>query len=145
LSVKKCWSREYLCTLYVVVATETVEHDFNLKFIKRDKPCFKSDSVLLDAFKGLKADGIGLHFGPVASGDEDVLSLERSSAIQKDTGALVTAWEGVGGARVCEFLSYPYIEVRAVSDTADGSSAKDFKENLSKSMANIASLMLKLP
>jgi len=131
--------------LDVVVATETVEHDFNLKFIKRDKPCFRSDAVLLEAFKGLKTDGFGLHFGPVASGDEDVLCSERSAAIHKDTGALVTAWEGVGGARVCKFLSYPYIEIRAVSDTADGAAAKDFKENLSKSMANIASLMLRLP
>jgi len=130
--------------LDLVVATRTVEHDFNLKFFKSDKPSFRSDQKTLETLKALKPKDFKVYFGVIASGDEDVLDPARSKAIHDETGALVTAWEGAGGARVCKFLSVPYVEIRAVSDSADGAAPEDFKKFLSKSMANLASLVILL-
>jgi adenosylhomocysteine nucleosidase len=136
--------------LDVIIATETIEHDFNLKFVKKEKPRFRSDLNLVELFR--KADQslrdsltFDIHFGAVASGDEDVLEIERAQAIKKETGALVVAWEGAGGARACKFLEIPYVEIRAVSDLADDSAAIDFRASVAESMDNVASLILRTP
>lgn len=128
--------------LDVVVATETVEHDFNLKFINKKKPKFAGDKLLIGFFKKVKPNGFDIHFGPVASGDEDVLDRARALEIHEATGALAVAWEGAGGARVCKFLKIPFLEMRAVSDLADESTPEDFKKFVSKSMANLAALVI---
>jgi len=128
--------------LDLVVATKTIEYDFNLKFIKRDKPVFNGDSKLIESFKKLKPKGFEIYFESVASGDEDVLDASRADEIKKETGAFAVAWEGAGGARACKFLSVPYLEVRVISDLANESAPVDFKNLVSKSMANLASLIL---
>ena len=85
----------------VVVATETVEHDYTLRFVSRPLPRFAGDSALLSALRRLplRDVGFGVHFGVVASGDEDVIELERAAALRQATEACAVAWEGAGGAR----------------------------------------------
>ena len=58
----------------IVVATETVEHDIRNKFGAPLLPRFRSaDTVLAALREGLAAwTACPVHFGPIASGDEDV-------------------------------------------------------------------------
>lgn len=112
--------------LDLVAATHTVEHDFKLKFLTRPLPKFPGDSELLTR---LRTFDVGVHFGIVASGDEDIVDSERARELAQHTGAIAVAWEGAGGARACKFLKFPYLELRGVTDSADAHSMDDFKKN----------------
>ena len=127
----------------VVVATTTVEHDYNNKFNERALPKFDGDQVAIADLKSVSrsANAFSVHFGPIASGDEDVVETERKRALHESTGALAVAWEGAGGARACAFSRIPFVEIRGVTDTADHKAASDFEENLEVAMSNLATLI----
>ena len=128
----------------IVVATETVEHDFNRKLTEGPIPSFESDPNLLNAFResGAALPGdISVAYGPIASGDEGIDSSARARDLVNKTGGLVAAWEGAGGAKACAFACVPYIEIRCVSDLADEDAMTDFRENTPVAMYNLAWLM----
>ena len=131
----------------VVIATETVEHDFNRKLTEGPIPGFESDRTLLDAFRATQAsqsDDLNVVYGPIASGDEGIDSFARARELMDKTGGIVAAWEGAGGAKACRFAGVPYIEVRCVSDLADKDAMTDFRENTPRAMSNLAGLMMRL-
>ena len=127
----------------VVVATTTVEHDYNNKFNKRALPKFDGARTAIADLKSVShsTDTFSVHFGPIASGDEDVVETERKRMLHESTGALAVAWEGVGGAKACAFNSLPFVEIRGVTDTADHNAASDFEDNLGVAMSNLAMLI----
>jgi len=127
----------------LVVATKTIEHDFNNRFSQRPLPSFDGDQIALDELSQLKnlPAGVNLYFGAVASGDEDIVEDQRARALQRSTGALVAAWEGAGGARACRFSGVSFLEIRGVTDTADHNAPADFEDNLEVAMTNIALLV----
>ena len=88
----------------VVVGTSTVEHDIQ-KHSRKMMPEFASDALLVDIFQSLttKDRPYSVHFGTIASGDEDIMSVKRKAEVREQTGADVVAWEGAGGARACYF------------------------------------------
>ena len=132
-----------VCVGDVVVATTTVEHDYNNKFNKRTLPKFDGARTAIANLRSASqsANVFSVHFGPIASGDEDVVETERKRALHKSTGALAVAWEGAGGARACAFNRIPFVEIRGVTDTADHNAASDFEENLEVAMRNLATLI----
>ena len=127
----------------IVVATTTVEHDYNNKFNKRALPTFDSAEAAIVELRSVSRStkAFSVHFGPIASGDEDVVETERKRALHESTGALAVAWEGAGGARACAFNRIPFVEIRGVTDTADHNAASDFEENLEVAMRNLATLI----
>ena len=127
----------------VVVATTTVEHDYNNKFNKRPLPKFDGADATISDLKSASQSthSFRVHFGPIASGDEDVVETERGRELHESTGALAVAWEGAGGARACAFSSVPFVEIRGVTDTANHTAAADFSENLGVAMNNLATLI----
>ena len=127
----------------IVVATTMVEHDYNNKFNKRALPTFDSaeDAIAELRFVSRSTKAFSVHFGPIASGDEDVVETERKRALHESTGALAVAWEGAGGARACAFNRIPFVEIRGVTDTADHNAASDFEENLEVAMRNLTTLI----
>ncbi len=127
----------------VVVATTTVEHDYNNKFNERALPKFDGAGATIADLKSVSQslDSFRVHFGPIASGDEDVVETERGKELHESTGALAVAWEGAGGARACAFSSIPFVEIRGVTDTANHTAAADFAENLELAMSNLATLI----
>jgi adenosylhomocysteine nucleosidase len=131
----------------VVIATETVEHDIRNLFGAPHLPRFPGPRELLEecrrSFRA--APDCRVHFGPIASGDEDVTDPKRRETIRKRTGALVVAWEGAGGARACQFSGVPFVEVRGVTDSADGLAALAFLWNLKRSMKSVAWVVTSLP
>ena len=130
----------------VVIATQSVEHDIKNKFGKPLLPRFDAAENILELCRqSLPPEpGFHVHYGPVASGDEDVVERERRESIQKQTDALAVAWEGAGGARAAQFSGVPYIEIRGVTDSANGIAAFDFITNVKKTMRNVAHVILSL-
>ncbi len=128
----------------VVVATETVEYDIYNGFGTPLIPRYAGHESTRDAFKEIPLGGNGfrVHFGPIASGDEDVMDTKRRKEIQKRTGGLAVAWEGAGGARACQFNGVPYLEIRGITDAAQGTALADFEKNLPTAMRNVAALIL---
>ncbi len=127
----------------VVVATTTVEHDYNNKFNERAPPKFDGSEAAIADLKSVlrSANAFSVHFGLIASGDEDVVETDRKRGLHKSTGALAVAWEGIGGAKACAFSGVPFLEIRGVTDTADHKAASDFEENLEVAMSNVATLI----
>lgn len=127
----------------VVVGTETVEHDIR-KFSRPLVPKFESDGALRDEFASLaqKPRAFDIHFGPIASGDEDIMSDIRKQELREQTGAVAVAWEGAGGARACQFSNVPYLELRGITDSAGDTAESEFFANLERVMANLAELLV---
>ena len=128
----------------VVMGTETVEHDVRNGFGPLRLPRFSGDAAALGSFKpaALKMDSFSVFWGAIASGDENVIDNARRQQVHKETGALAVAWEGAGGARACQFSGIPFVEMRAVTDSADHHAIYDFILNLKKAMKNLALLMV---
>lgn len=133
---------EHVAVGDVVVATETVEHDIR-KVNRALVPRFPGDEACLArcrAFNSHRGD-FGVHFGGIASGDEDVVDSDRRAACREATGALAVAWEGAGGARACAFSGVPFAEVRGITDRCSPSGPQDFKLNLPQAMQNVSRVL----
>jgi adenosylhomocysteine nucleosidase len=131
----------------LVIATSTVEHDYNLKFARRPLPDFAGSSLHIEKILSLGPsfpNGFKIHFGKVASGDEDVIEHSRAEELHHLTDALAVAWEGAGGARATRFMGIPYLEIRGLTDSADNDAPVIFDENLKIIMPRIASLIVNL-
>lgn len=127
----------------IVVATETVEHDIYNRFGPPLIPKFNGSQTAVSSMASILpvSNLFRVHFGPVASGDEDVIDTQRKEAIYELTGGLAVAWEGAGGARACQFNNVPFIEIRGVTDGADSTASSDFEQHLASVMKNIATLI----
>jgi adenosylhomocysteine nucleosidase len=125
--------------LDVVVGESVIEHDFRSAFVRGPQPRFAADERALTALR--EAGGPRVHFGTIASGDEDIVDRARRVALNAQTGALAVAWEGAGLARACRLHDVPFIELRAISDAADSSAARDFAVNLRTAMGRLADVL----
>lgn len=130
----------------VIVATRTIEHDYTLRFVDKPLPVHAGDEQTIDQLRAF-VDRISLpfdvHFGGIASGDEDIIDRERARTLHAKTDALCVAWEGSGGARAASFNQLPFLEVRVVTDEADGSAPEDYQENLAHAVPNISSVLVR--
>ena len=129
----------------VIVATSTVEHDYNLKFVSRPNPRFPGDIKSIERIRALNLPDTDfkVHFGIMAGGDEDVIEIQRGKELRDLWDALAVAWEGVGGARACAFSEVPYLEIRGATDTANHEAPVVFDVNLKSVMKNIAYLLFR--
>ena len=127
----------------VIIATLTLEHDYNNKFSARPKPRFAGDAKSIEQLKSLDLSDTNfkVHFGIMAGGDEDVIEVTRGAELRGLHDALAVAWEGVGGARASAFSDVPYLEMRGATDTANHEAPIVFYINLKIVMKNIASLL----
>lgn len=128
----------------VVVGTSCVEHDFKRRFSGSPCPCHYGHAPGVARFRAAVADlgtEFRVHFGAIASGDEDVVDRERARQLREETGAVCVAWEGAGGARAALFNSLPFVEVRAITDGADETAAADFRTSLETAMPNLARVL----
>jgi adenosylhomocysteine nucleosidase len=129
----------------VVVGTCTIEHDYKLRFVKRPLPRHPADQAHLETFRRV-VDAhdfpFKVHFGPIASGDEDIVDAERAQQVRNETGALCVAWEGSGAARSAAFNGLRFVELRAITDGANANSSGDFHANVKFAMPHIAELLV---
>ena len=127
----------------VAIATSTVEHDYGNRFNRRPLPRFDAAGDAVESFRALRREdsSFEVHFGVVASGDEDIVDAERREELRRRLQAIAVAWEGAGGARACAFSGVPFVEIRGITDRADDRAPADFRANLNIAMANVASLL----
>jgi adenosylhomocysteine nucleosidase len=127
----------------MIIATTTLEHDYNNKFSNRPKPNFPGDVKSIEQILAINLTDADfkVHFGIMAGGDEDVIDIQRGKELRELWDALAVAWEGVGGARASAFSDVPYLEIRGATDTADHEAPVVFYINLKIVMKNIAFLL----
>jgi adenosylhomocysteine nucleosidase len=128
----------------IVIAETTIEHDYILRFVQRPIPQFAGAPHLLAHLRStpLSLGAFRAHYGVIASGDEDIVSIERAEALRSYTHGLAVAWEGAGVARACLFNRIPFLEIRGITDTADHTAPGDFETNLEVAMANLGSFFV---
>lgn len=134
-----------LMPLDVVAGEVTIEHDFRLRFIDRPLPRFPGDLGTLERLRHMNSwNGFNVHIGPLASGDEDILDVDRAAQLRTATGAVAVAWEGAGGARAARLHGIPFIEIRAITDSADSEAPRAFTESVKHGMKNVAEVIRRI-
>lgn len=128
----------------VVVGECTIEHDYKIRFEPAEPPCHAANETLLKEFRQAAAGEFPFrtHFGPIASGDEDIVDEVRARELQRFTGAKCVAWEGSGGARAAAFIGVPFLEIRSITDGADANAAASFRANCEHALPNVADLFV---
>jgi adenosylhomocysteine nucleosidase len=128
----------------VIIATETVEHDYNLKFVSRPLPRFAGNPQVVKVLQNLPQtdSAFSVYSGAIASGDEDIVDTARGQELKNLTDCIAVAWEGAGGARACRFSEKCYIELQGITDTANHQAAADFEANLVTAMTNLAQVIV---
>lgn len=125
----------------LLVGEQIIEHDFKESFNPhRKKPIFITSPELVSKAKKVAetASKFKVHFGAIASGDEDIINPARATELILETQAKAVAWEGSGGARAAAFNSLPYLEIRTITDNARDSVSESFLKNLQPCMHNAA-------
>ena len=126
----------------IIVGEITIEHDFKSRFENEPNlPSFKGDNDLIEKLDINPKGNTKVKRGIIASGDEDIVSEERAFELHELTLASAVAWEGAGGARAALKAQLPYLEVRAITDSADNFVKEDFFKNLSEAMENLANFL----
>ncbi len=132
--------------LDIIAATQTIEHDYKNYFCSsKPSPQFPGDSILLTKLKNInKKLNTSLFFGPIASGDEDVIDINRANQLYNQTKAYAVAWEGAGGARACQLMNKAFLELRGITDLSNQNAQHDFVKNLEAVMKTISELLIAL-
>ncbi len=73
-----------------------------------------------------QAMGVATCTGVIASGDQFVASSARKQFITETFGAIACEMEGAAIGQVCHVNKVPFCVLRAISDSADGSSHMDY-------------------
>lgn len=130
----------------LVVAETTIEHDYLLRFVERPAPQFAGSQETLSRLHSSRytLHPAQVHYGIIASGDEDIVAFERAQALHAQTQALAVAWEGAGVARACRFSGISYLEIRGITDTADHESPAVFETNLRLAMENLGRFLVRV-
>ena len=132
-----------------VVAERSVYHDVAEDILTEFHPWmpsvyFPADRGLLSAAeKYAKAQDIPLWFGTIATGEMFVSGKGRERLCQA-YAPLAVDMETAGAAHVCYVNSVPFLAVRSITDTAEGSREADFEANCEKASAIAAKAVLGL-
>lgn len=124
----------------VVVSTDAVQHDVDVTKLGYEpglvpgegEVARPADRRLLEAALAAATSvaaeaGVRALAGRIASGDQFVADPEHARAIFEGFGAACTEMEGAAVAQICARWGVPFVIVRSVSDTADGSAETDFR------------------
>jgi adenosylhomocysteine nucleosidase len=124
----------------VVVATETVEHDIHNHFGPPLLPRFSGAVTIVESLRGVRLprNAFTVRFGPIASGDEDIVAVERQEALRRQTGALAATWEGAGGARACQFSAVPFVEMRVVTEVVENARRSSHEDKANRCLSESA-------
>lgn len=119
----------------VAVGTKAVQHDMDTSPLGDpvglisgiNKIYFEADETAASLFLDIaKEDGIRALGGTIASGDQFITSAEAKDRIVKNFGAIACEMEGGAVAHAAYLNGTPFVILRAISDSADGSSHMDY-------------------
>ena len=121
--------------LDVAVATQVVQHDMDTSAIGDPVGLISGINIIeIPADKALgeklsacaKEMNVKTVSGVIASGDQFVASSERKAFITEHFSAIACEMEGAAIGQVCYVNQVPFCVLRAISDSADGSSHMDY-------------------
>lgn len=136
----------------LVLASKLCQHDVDITIFGHPFGYFsegmiytESDSVLNAIAKAAaKENGISLHEGVIATGDQFVSSKERKEWIKQEFNADAIEMEGASVAVVCYNLKIPLCVIRAISDNAGDEALVSYEEFLESSARVSALLVVKM-
>lgn len=109
----------------IVIGSKVVQHDFNLKAFNRNRgeipnigTFIEGDDYLIDVAEKLIN---GAKKGVIASGDIFCNDLKMKEKINKEFNALCVEMEGASIAQVCYLSKVPFVIIRSISDSLNGS------------------------
>lgn len=119
----------------IAVSSAVVQHDMDTSPLGDpiglisgiNKVELPADRLLTGQFSACaKVMGIKTATGVIASGDQFVASAERKAFITEHFKAIACEMEGAAIGQVCYVNKVPFCVLRAISDSADGSSHMDY-------------------
>lgn len=119
----------------IAVSSAVVQHDMDTSALGDpvglisgiNKVELSADELLCGQLSACaKAMGIRTETGVIASGDQFVASSERKTFIVDHFQAIACEMEGAAIGQVCYANKVPFCVLRAISDSADGSSHMDY-------------------
>jgi len=134
----------------IAIADSVVQHDMdtsplgdpvgllsgiNIVKIPADEEIFKKIETCV---KTLNAN---YEIGTIASGDQFLASNDVKIRIVKNFGAIAGEMEGGSIGHVCYVNKKPFCVIRAISDCADGTGAKNYMEFLNQAAENAVEVM----
>ena len=136
----------------VVIATDTMQTDMDATPLGYDlceipdisKTYFKADKRVLEASKKIKKFPFNVMEGRILTADKFVNSLEDSKFLREKYNGALTDMESASLGEVCYVNKVNFSIIRAISDKADDTSDKDFKENLRIACDNCGEVALEV-
>ena len=134
----------------IAVSSAVVQHDMDTSPLGDPKGLISGINVVeipADAQLGgkilacAKEMGVNAVSGVIASGDQFVASSERKDFITGQFGAIACEMEGAAIGQVCYVNKVPFCVLRAISDSADGSSHMDYPQFVKIAAEQSVSLM----
>lgn len=135
----------------IAVSSCVVQHDMDTSALGDPKGLISginkvelpADESLCAKLSGCAAAlNIATVAGPIASGDQFISSSERKTFITETFGAIACEMEGAAVGHVCYVNKVPFCILRAISDSADGSSHMDYPTFVSLAAEQSVRLML---
>jgi adenosylhomocysteine nucleosidase len=83
-------------------------------------------------FAAMPDPGLGLPHARIASGDSFVACAQAAAGLARDLGATLVDMEVGAVAQAATRLGLPWAAIKAVTDTADEGSSRDFHANLTR-------------
>ncbi len=136
----------------VVIATDLVEHDFDItafgvplgQIARMDTFSFAADAKLNSLLEQISLVSNQLVLGRIVSGDQFIDDGQKAVFLHTEFAALACEMEGAAIAHVCYLNKIPFAVVRSLSDMAgqDGQGIHSFNE-LKEMAAERAALVIK--
>ena len=134
----------------VVIGEKLVQHDFDVTPFNYEKgqipnvgKYIESDSYLVSLAKDIKTDS-NVHLGVIASGDIFVNDPKMSNKIATKFNALCCEMEGASIAQVCYLSHIPFLVIRSISDSVNGTNELTYDDFLLLSSKMVAKFMNEL-
>lgn len=135
----------------IAVSTGVVQHDMDTSALGDpiglisgiNRIMLPADAALSDTLCACaRSLGIVARQGVIASGDQFIANGERKDFIAKHFSAIACEMEGAAIGHVCYINKVPFCVLRAISDSADGSSHMDYPAFVKLAAAQSVELML---
>lgn len=136
----------------IVIGKTLVQHDFDITafghkkgYISNIGENISSDKNLIDEFEkvinNIKNKEYNIKIGTIASGDIFCNDIKMKEKINTKFNADVIEMEGAAIAQVCYLDKIPFIVIRSISDTPNGSNEVTFEEYLKLASKHCASIL----
>lgn len=136
----------------MIIADKLCQHDLDITafghpygYVPGGKVFLEPSKELINVVQEVANDNnLQLTVGTIATGDQFIADSDKKDFIAKTFNADALEMEGAAVAVVCDALNIPYVIIRSISDTANGSADMDFDTFLEKAAQNSAKLMQKI-